>query len=483
MTSSLAFFKVRPTHSAPFRPGPLQCIRNCTNCIIKKQSDEDDMNFEELIRMKCYEDLVYRNSLWFSPHQTIQYHQGQVDLLKKTLHQCPSKFNIYVVALGNLKDLHYFNTVLKYNGIPDPVLIEMQSHSVDFVKKKQQVIIPILFKSCSSSENSERNLLTVRSFRDYLDPIVVEASNDRTFDPNVVPVIVTKEHDNRTLFGIGSLCVQILEPYSVQDYIGRLWTMFLTGHLVQHLYYDIARHAALMPSHLVAFLILYLDRDDGVSRQDLLDYMNYLKKASMELNLQIAFTGDIQDAIELGLMILKDFIHYDSERCLYWPTKVEHLMDYASVIIPNIAYYGIIGRAILMLHNQDESNEFQIKMNPEITMRVMKDDLLELSQNLAESIDHQIPCRRPCNTVETAINSAFSQMETFCRFFKIEEPKIKQKTRIAWCDYDSDDEYFHSKRDHPAFKSWVVVTQRANRLDRLNLFINAIVPYFFREEN
>ena len=475
MTSKRIFFKTQPTHTLPLRPGPVQCVRNCTNCIIKHDYPIDT-DTENIIAIKSYENLVIRKSLWFSKYQSIQYHPGQIELLKRTIWSERSQLNIYVVAATRLEDLKFLKMVMSHERVPRMHLIDSESASkLDFIELRKHVLVPIKMKSCTVRNGSQENLLEVRGLRDFLEPIVGKVMNNSDYQVNIVPVVISKDHDKPVFFGIGSVCIQVLEPYSLREYVNNLRTSHVTGHLVQHLYYDLARNVARLPCHIVAFLLLYLDRSDGVAHKDLVEYLEWFKKAA-ELNMQTAFTGDHDDIIKFALMVLKDYVHIDSKSLIYRTVNIDALTDYANSITPNIVYYGIISRAILMLHNRDEKNTLMIKFSPNVRVRVMRDDVLELAESMAESMDNFIPCRRPCSTVNSCILDVFSQMRTFGHYFKVDEPRVCPRTGFAG-DYDSDEDYFLSKRDDPAFKSWITLTQRAHRLDRLNLFVNAIESY------
>lgn len=462
MVKNLAFFKNGPSKSVPHRIGPIQCVRTCTSCIVKPIQD-DDLELEDIISVMSYDNLVHRESLWFSKYQTIQYHLGQVDLARRTLDALKPSLVVYVVAATEHSDLKYFENLASKKGLPNG----RQSH----------LIFPIRMIGCPANADSSQ-FLDIRQLRDEFEPLVLGSKQSASRQIAIVPVVITKDRAESFTLDIGSLCIQILEPFSLNDYISNLEAKYTTGHLVLHLYHDLATCGARLPSQLVAFLLMYLDRPSGVTREDLVENMNWLRKSAMDLKLHIAFTGDSSDAVDFALMVLHDFIQITASDKTIIVVDLKALVQYANPIVTNIAYYGIISRAILMLHNRDDKNVMRNNLGPGQVIKVMKDDLIELSQDLAESIDTELPSRPPCKDVQTCITDAFSNMQTCGHYFRIQEARIRQNAGRVWSgDYDSDEEYFLSRRNDPSFKPWVIMTQRPYRLDRLNLFMNAIEPY------
>ena len=487
-TTKVAFYKVRPTCTMKYRPGPIQCVRTCTNCILRR-AQQEDTDTENILLLTSYDNLSQRKKLWFSKYHAIQYHVGQIAILKNSLNnkrQTSDQLTLYVVAATRFNDINYLKMVLEYENIPAISLFEKESttSSLALLESKKSVAITLEMKSCPLVEKrpaeEDERISSVLTLRDFLEPITQCAKQNMDFDVNLVPVIITKDHDKRLSLNTGSVCVQILESYPLQDYLANIRSQYKAGHLVQHLYHDLARSAARMPANIVAFLLLYLDRDEGVTVDDLIDLTDWFRTSALDLGLQFAFTGGTREIVEFALICLQEFIHYDRQCSAYIPINLVALAEYAKLIMPNIAYQGIIARAILTLHNKDEKNQLLTKLSPTNSsepIRVMKEQLDLLSQDMAERIDDLLPCRRPCVTVESQIDATVHQMEAFYHYFKVEEPKVKQPRGPSWLnefDTQYDDEYFASRQNDPAFKCWVVLTNRPYRLDRLNLFINAV---------
>lgn len=481
MPKELATFKYAPSKTIPTRQGPVQCIRNCTNCILNQNYDED-AEVENVIAIRSYDDLVQRQSIWISQYQTVQYHLGQVDVLKQTLKTIGPTLTIYVVATNRLKDIEILKKVLSREKLPsarlqvgstlDPVRLRSDS-------TPSHIIVPIKLISCVTSVELEDGLLEVKDLRDLLASIVGELQAPGSeLKIAIVPVAISKDHDKSTLFGVGSICVQIMQPYPIQEYLQNARTHNKTNHLVQHLYHDLSLYSPRLPSQMVALLLVYLERPCGVSREDLVDYMEWFKKSSMEFDLHLAFTGETDQAIDFALLILEDYVQYDPDELVYRAKNIDALTYYASAMIPNLAYYGLISRAMLILYNRDDSNAPLVRFSPGVPVKVMRDDLLELGQDIAARLDNLLPCRRPCVDIRTSLVASFNSMMTFGKYFRIQEAHARQSKGLGWLgDYDSDEEYFLSKRDDPAFKAWVILTQRPYRLDRLNLFVNVVEAY------
>lgn len=480
MPKELAVFKFAPSRTSLVRSGPVQCIRNCPNCILNQIFD-DDADAENVIAIKSYDDLVSRKSLWSPKYQTIQYHLGQIDVLKHSLRTIEPKLVIYVIAATRLKDIVYFKQVISHEKLPKASIHsgpDLDLNKFLLEPRTSQIIVPIRIISCYTNIESEPGLLGVDGLRNLLAPLTGVTDSARIgLQTVIVPVMISKDHDRAGLIGLGSVCIQIMQPYPLDEYLRNARAEDKTVHLVQHLYHDLSVYGSSLPCQVVALLLVYLDRPLGVSRDDLVDYMLWLKRSSMELSIHMSFTGQVEQIIDFALMVLKDFVHYDPIELVYRPKDTDALSQYASALIPNLAYYGIISKSILLLHNENETTSQQVRFTPECPIKVMKDDLIELAEDMAKEIDSLVPCRRPCIDFGTSVQNSFNSMVTFGKFFRVQEPRAKQ-ARSGWLgDYDSDEEYFLSKRNDPAFKPWVILTQRPYRLDRLNLFMNVVEAY------
>lgn len=473
-SQKIAFFKLRPSRQILKRPGAVQCIRNCSRCLAGSDTIKDELD-EERLSLLTYDSLLLRKSKWFSSYQTILYHLAQTELLKTTLKRDISTKTIFILSTLNQSDVDLLNEILSLQNLPIAHKVE-DRNLLDVLGKHRFVVVPIKFRSCPDGisffgANKQKPCFEFTDLKHILHPLVKSIQEKQDLKINCVPVVITKDHENFSIPGSGSICVQILEPYSLNNYVERTLHIEPTEHFSLHLYHDISRGAAVMPAHIVAFLILHLNREDGVAFKDLVDYMEFFKRISIEVDMQLAFTGSSTHAVEHGLEVLKEFIR--ETRKTYLARDHSALMDYAYLVTPLVAYQGIISRAILIEYN--ESNFLNSKTVLTSGMRVMRDRVLETCQFLANSIETIIPCRRPCLTREFQTQEVLTYMNTSRHYFRIEEPKLKPKKACAWAgESDDDEEYFLSNQNNPAFQTWIVVSEKPQRVDRLNLFMRAI---------
>lgn len=455
--TTLAFYKAKATKTLPLRPGPIQCIRNCANCV--SRSDKISSDREEIISSISYDDLITRKSLKFQSYQTIQYHPGQIDILKASLSS--SSATIYVVGLTNSHDINYLQMLLSHVGLPNLTKLDRYSHEV--IKNSY---ITIRFKTCSDVIGESQPLLSPVELRDYLTPF---------FDQNftAVPVIITKDHSKVTILGTGSLCIQVLEPYNTSVYKPNIEISNISTHFVQHLYYDMSINAGVLPTHLVAFILLYSDCDYPINKKRLIDYFDWFRTSAIDTSMKICCTGETEDIVSFGLSVLNDYI--DCREHTYRVRNTSALLSYARLIIPFIAYQAIVSRAILEEHNCKEKGEIMTSFRPSIRIKVLKDKVVETSERLAEVLETRLPIRRPCMTITSCITATMEKMLSFGRYIKIEEPTMRPRYKCAWAgDSDDDDDYWLRNRSNPALMSWIILTQRDYRLDRLNLMMNSL---------
>lgn len=473
-SEKIAFFKLRPSRQLLKRPGAIQCIRNCSRCLAGVETIKGELD-EETLSLLAYDNLLLRNRKWFSSYQAILYHLGQIKLLKTTLKRNTSAKTIFIVSTIKSNDINLLNEILSSQNLPTVHKVE-DKNLIEAIGKKEFIAVPVKFRSCpdgKSFSNADKggDCYEFIDLKYILQPLVKLIEEKKGLSFNIVPVVITKDHENFSVPGFGSICVQILEPYSLDNYLKQTLNIEPTEHFALHLYHDISRGAAIMPSHIVAFLILYLNREDGVTFEDLVEYMEFFRKISLEIDMQLAFTGSSVHAVEFGLEILKKFIR--EHKRIYLAIDYPALMDYAYLVTPLVAYQGIISRAILLEYN--ENNMLNSKTVLTSGMRAMRDKVLETCQFIANSIEEVIPCRRPCSTRELQTREVFTYMSTSRRYFRIEEPKLKPRRACAWAgESDDDEEYFLSNQNNPAFQTWIVISEKPQRVDRLNLFMNAI---------
>lgn len=435
---------------------------------------------ENIIAIKSFDNLVTRKSIWFPKYDRILYHPGQLDILESRLKHDGNIPHLYVVASQDLDDIEILLSVFKsYFGQRKSLILKPHNVGLEIIES-HRYIVPLKYISCTvaNKDTSELGFFDKASLEQLLRYQM--ANKQARFE--LVPIVITKDLASKNRMSImkqANLCIQILEPYLVSEYVSHIHFQDPSAHLTQHMEHDLNLASPILPSHLVAFLLLHLDRGNhGISHEDLIDYLDWLRSVAMEFDLHFVFWGDSDCIIQSAIGNLCDHILIDKKNRIYRAIDQDALMNHAAVMAPNFACYGVISRAILKLYNRDPKNSFCLSFDPDIRMRVMKDDLIELSNSLAQTIEQHIPIRKPCKTIETHVLDVFNKMLSFGRYFKIEEPLARRHTKVAWAgDYDSDEEYYLTKQNDPAFKAWVVLTQRPYRLDRLSLFMNSIDIY------
>lgn len=481
----IAFFKHRAVNSQPMRPGPIQIKTSCSKCITKQIYDVTE-DSDTLIKLRGFDNLILRRSMKFSQYQSVQYHLGQIESLKRSL---KPTHTIYVVAVTDLKDLNFLNMIFKEVSLPVARCINRSElgnvcdNLVPIAEKQsfETIALPIHIKTCSTDRSSnliEEPYFDALSIKALLDNYVHIALKEENFDLNIVSVSISKEHDKLKLHGLGSLCVQISEAFSLQSYISRL-TENRSTHLVLHLYFDAMRMSTIFAPHLVAFIMLYLERGDGLKLGDLIAQIDWFRKTSADTGMLIGFTGDSKSAVEFASIILRDYIHFDSKLSEFRVKVPGALSDYANLVTPTIALCGIISRAILDEFNKNLKDEILLTLTPQCKVRVMRENVLNAAIIYTQALEEYFPCRKPCDTVSQALEDTLTQMVQYGRYIKVEEPQAFTKKQHAWLqDYDSDDDdYYYRNQNNPALQTWLVLTQREYRLDRLNMFINAVDGY------
>lgn len=484
----LAWFKREAKSSFPLRPGPRQCPKKCNNCFRRNPDDETEQ-VRSLIDLKSFENMLLRKTNWFCQYQTMQYHPGQVENLKRVLESHRDQPVIYIVGANHYRDMKCIETMLNLVKLRKPDLLNNKTVEentiIDNLNEKKSVAILIKLKSCPNGRDESRDSFgfSPNSVRKAIEIIMDSSKNQQSgLNPIIVPMAITKDHDKSAFYGLGlgSICIQILEAYPMNSYLEKLTTSCPATHLTQHLYHDISMNCIILPTHLVAFIILYLERENGVTRLDLVEYLDWLRNYSINTNMQIGFTGKSEDALEFSLSILRDYLCL-IEGQYYIAKDHEKLMDYADLVIPIVAYHGLIARAILTENNCDSQFDPLLRLTEEARIEVNRDKVIEIVERLAGSIERSVACRRPCDTIENKTLEVFETMRTCGRYFAIKEPKFQPaKNMPLWAgdfEDDYDDNYYDRNKDNPAFQTRLILTQRKQKLDHLNLLMNALESF------
>lgn len=473
----IAFFKREPSRSVPARTfGPLQITRNCRNCGNCISFNENYRSTDLTNPFKSFDNLIVRKSIWLSNYQSIQYHVGQFDVLKQIINSNASQPFVFVVAATRSSDLKYLQWVLDYMKLPKLKHIVPNMPSATSM---DNTALLIEHKSCSVNKyfgtvDGRKNFISLTQLRQHISNWIKRD----VLKPFIVPVIITKDHDFITTLSLGSVSIQVLEPFFVANYDINLYQESSATHMTLHIYHDLNKFSIILPANIVAFLILYLNRSDGVSYDDLIDYMNWFIKCSLDFELHLGFTGKINHAVDFGLLLLKDYL-FERNNKTFHIKEEEKLMDYGNVLVPTIAYYGIISQSIMIEHNKSNQDKLLTCFTPNLFVRVSKDNVFEIAESLSNILEKNITCKRPCETANRKLEDIFATMCSFKHYFKLEEPLHKPEVRI-W-DFEFDDGQY-DRRNNLYCQSWINVTQRPYRLDRLNLFMNAISSYIINYE-
>lgn len=480
-TTKVAIFKERSTCPIPYRPGPVQCVKCCTNCFVESSSNSN-CDIDRIRNLECFDNLLLRDSSWPQPHYSIQYHTGQVAVLKgatRDLRRKGRHLTVYVVASIDDTDYEYLNRVLKFVGLPEAHQVHEGENFINSMLYKETVAISLLRQKSAVSPNGPGNFLN-QMFKELIGLTIEHARKSQLL---IVPISINKDNHSRSLFGLGSVCIQILEPFNPASFVP---ISNEPEKLTIHLWVDITMNTVILPTNIVAFILLYLDRENWVLFEELVSFMDWLRKISIDTGMQIGFTGKSSHCVELGIIILKDYIQtFPSYNGIFHKLRakdINRLEWYAYPVSCILAYYGLICKAILSAHNQDRAHEniFDHRVDRVEPVRVMKDDVMTFCSNYATVVESEFPCRTPCNSIEDTISKTMSYMEKFGKFFVIEEPKILTRRERSWAfDSDSDDDYFKSNKNNPAMRTWVRLTTTKRRLDRMSLLTNAINAHVF----
>lgn len=479
----------------PIRPGPLQCIRNCPSCTSRVQDDDSSarapegepkqnkVDFDEaMANLKGYANLMIDKKQFLCPFRTVQYHLGQLDLLKWRLATrkapCPV---IYVVGLTEINDLEYLKLILAKEKVePFPSLVETR-HNCCFISGDSAMIWPRSLRSCPPSPDSDvGEILSDDEILDSLEIFVDTRTRHQVADPGkdiiLVPVVISKDHSERYPYGVGSLCVQIHEPYSLANLLRAIGQLPKPAeHILKHLHHDMSLNYPLLPSHIVAFLLMSCDGEICVA--DLIDHYEWLEKNRLALNLHFAFTGDSESVVNFGLYVLEKYIK-QRDNNTFGVVNYDAMIDYMQRLFPNIAPLSIMAQSILGAnYAASEEDDMWSRFEPDHKIVVRKDKTMELFNEIAEEHDESIPFRRPCVKMEDFADRTLDNITTHFRYLKVDSAMRfkRDNSKMRWgFDIEEDDYYREAQIDNPIFQDWINVTQSASRLKQLNICVNSM---------
>lgn len=488
----IADFKMRPSSSVPMRQGPLQCIRNCPNCTSrshidtsinpsifeqKRNTSEDDFD-ENMANMKGYVNLLINKNLAYCPYQTVQYHPGQLELLKWRIktRQASSQI-VYIVAVTDYDDLEYFKLILAHERVkPAPNLPEAEAYCT-VVPDDKATIIPISLKSCHTHQNTKRKQLqnegALNKLKLYVDDCLKNQQVGQ--DALLVPVVISKDHDRRHIYSVGSLCIQVHEPYSFQNLLRTCDDLPRPADFVmKHIQHDLLMNYPLLPSHIVAFILMGCEEE--VSAAELIDYYLWLDKNRLAFNLHLAFTGTPESVIEFGLHILREYVECRNGR--HKIKNYDAICDYMERVLPNVTPLGMMAQAVLAVnYAYNEDCGVVYKFEPDVRLRVLKDETIKSFIDISTKYDDAIPFRKPCVDRNEFAERALDNIITHFRYFKLDIPMRfkRDNAKMRWgFDIEEDEVYRETQSNNPIFKDWINVTQNEKRLKQLNLCVTAL---------
>lgn len=442
-------------------------------------------------RYQAYDNLCDRlkDGLTYR-YDSAQYHQGQLDQYKASLDKEPTKPTIFIVSCHLVSDLALLNWVLHFAQIESPVLHIKGYRSrwplVPALEKKGSVAIPVRINDCCVEDefyHDRKDQIcweldeVPRILRQITDYMKIDAESDF----RIVSVVISKDHQRTDLSSTGAICLHMMQPFYMRQFV-KSYPEPLEVSITRHFAYDTSKNAPILGPSLVAFILLNLDRrDDLIKVTEIQEILQWFVSSSTSHSMHLSFNGDVNHVVSYSLIVLGDYISYDKEAQTVRPTKPDMLKMQADVVVPKMVRLGILSRAILMSHNSVSEHHLSA-LEPGI--RAPKERVISIARKIVELMEKKIPIRPPCESIDDVVYGTFNMMCEYFGYIAVDDPKAMRSSRPAWqgnCDSDSD--YEMDLSDHPLMKSWVRMTQRVYRLERLNMCINAIEDYFIEATN
>lgn len=480
----VAPFKTRSAGALMQRNGPCQCNRACDRCFpreIKYDSTADD---EILLQMICYDDLNLANMRPFQRYRKILYHPGQMKVLRDSMNLDNGNIEtIYIIFTDDQSDIDFLNQILTKFELRSLHLVDPSSFLIDCDSKQEMTkghaqpvgfLVPTTF--CGSSRHIEdKYVVSDKKLHVIIDALLKKSRDNRDVAIQLIGVSVSK--DMIATYGLshGSVCFRIQDPYLLEAFRPARFTFDDNLQIVEHLYHDIAMNTALLPAHIVAFLIMYADQSMDITIAGLTNLTGWIQKTALNTKMQLAFTGSAKDVVEYGLYVLHDYIVRSRE--FIYITNEEVLMSYANAVTPYITYRGLIARCILAEYNLDNQSRPEALFSSDMHVKVKRDNVIDNCNKQIKILKQQLPICAPCMDPAVQIQLILEDMQVSDRYFKIIEPKIKQEPLKFWAgDYCFNDEYQREaqfKADH----YWIMVYRDEFKRQQLNTMMAAIEPY------
>lgn len=401
--------------------------------------------------------------------------QDQNDMCQRSFRAQPNKPTIFLVSCHLPRDVIVLDWALSLTDIKIPKLYEPCDRSIlpliPTLQRDTNISIPVRINDCCVEDVEEQICWQLNDITELLKELTDHMTVDQNMDVRIVPVVISKDHDQRRLVGSGSICLHILQPYYAKSFTQRCIRTHssepLHVSIAKHFGYDTAANAPILASSLVAFIIVYHGRTRPVKLDDLEALFNWFLHYNRTYSLKIAFRLDPKSVIRESLSFLNDLISFDEERKIVTPTQIDKLKCQADLVVTRIVRFGIIARSILMEHIPDVPNRTARIIRANMTADIFR--VRETAKKLVILLDNRLPFRRPCDSVDKFLDTIFGYMSRKLYF----STQLKISEGI-YGDYTTTELplSYSANNGHR-----VRVTEEQLLVDLLNLSSNAIEDY------
>lgn len=403
-------------------------IRKCSRCTGEPKLDESkkDTFDENLAESMGYEDVCQKEKIEGCPFGAILYHQGQIDLLKWKIKNRPKPGLVkYYTASTFFHDAEYLLDLLIQEEVePLPYSSEGYKEMI-LLRGDAGLLVPIPIDSCPLKEGDTNYHLfqtynsiwgnfdfevekQVKHYREHKDWIWEE-------DFLIVPAVISlDQNEQRPTTRFCTICIQIHEPYSIIDLAKTIGHHYYP-HILDHILTDMYLNYPILISHIVAFTIMYRGRKSSKSK--LISDYEYLQSFKA-LKLNCVYEGKPKSIVEMGLIMLKDYITLNSNDT-YTVKNEKAIILYAQKLLPRVAPLSMMARALL---NGDCCNPCVFRFNAVVKVRQRKDKVLRSFINLAKNYKDQIYFLKPCIKMEDFAESTLRYFSASTVFFRLNLP-------------------------------------------------------------
>lgn len=474
----------------PAKPANLYITEPCKTCVPSRC--EEDWNKENeatpLGSLVGFNNHYKRETAatiqGLCKYQSVQYHPGQLERLKKSIESRPHVPTLLLVNASLAHDLYFLDDLMLSNNLKKsfPYMKHHRSNkNLNYsLQQYKSVSVPIkIFNCCVEDEfyydRKEDECWELNEIPTLLRYVTHNMDNDNTYDVRIVQVSINKDHDCSSLWGIGTICLHLIQPFYFREF--HLKNANLPPHLalVHHFATDTSACSPVLAPSIMAFILCYMDHVGSITFEELDSLFLWFMRSAIANNVHLAFTGKMEYIREYCFLVLGDLIRVDDERCLVLPIKYDKLKDQAEIVVPKMARMGLIAYAMLKANNSNSAIQ-QRKLKP--GMKISKKKVLQQARKILEFLENRMLFRKPCEQIDDYIYSSFNTLGELYGYFSLTDPAALRKDRndfLGCQDYDSD--YPSDVDDNPMYDPWISLSPRGYRCDRLNLCLNAIHEY------